>query len=149
MTPRVAASLAALALLAACDQPRAAQEPAAAPAVAPTDVEAWSLHAPNVDTFDVPRDLGDPREGAEALRQYACITCHTVPGVVGPTPRTGPPLEGFAGRRYIAGVLPNTIDNFLRWVQAPQEVDPLTAMPDMGVKPEHARAMAAYLYARE
>lgn len=137
--------LACVLALAACgDEPVPAS-----PAVTPADIEPWTVHAPNTVALDAPRPgLGDPQVGAEALRQYACIACHTIPGIVGPDPMAGPPLAGFAGRRYIAGVLPNTIDNFIRWVRAPQAVDPLTAMPDLGVTPDHARAMAAYLYSR-
>ncbi|HLS86318.1 MAG TPA: c-type cytochrome, partial [Burkholderiales bacterium] len=36
----------------------------------------------------------DPKRGKEALEQYACISCHEIPGLVGPEARLGPPLEG-------------------------------------------------------
>lgn len=91
-------------------------------------------------------DEGDPERGRTALRQYGCISCHEIPGVVGPRIRVGPPLDGIAERQFIAGVLPNTPQNMVRWIRRPQEVDPLTAMPDMGVSERHARDMAAYLY---
>ncbi|HEV7368104.1 c-type cytochrome [Arenibaculum sp.] len=90
--------------------------------------------------------LGDAETGQKALRQYACTTCHVVPGIVGASVHVGPPLEGMATRRYIAGVLPNRPENMIRWLMDPQEVDPLSAMPDLGVTPEHARDIAAYLY---
>jgi hypothetical protein len=45
----------------------------------------------------------------------------------------GPPLDGIANRVYLAGVLYNTPENMMLWVRAPRSVDPLTAMPDMGV----------------
>lgn len=89
---------------------------------------------------------GDPERGKLAILQYACISCHTIPGIVGPNVRVGPPLEGIADRQFIAGVLPNTPESMLRWIQRPQEVNPLTAMPDMGVSDAHARDIAAYLY---
>jgi hypothetical protein len=47
---------------------------------------------------------------------------------------------------YIAGQLSNDPQNLLRWIQDPQAVEPGTAMPDLGVGPEVARDMAAYLY---
>jgi cytochrome c1 len=32
------------------------------------------------------------------------------------------------------------------WLQHPQVIDPLTAMPDVGVTPSDAQDIAAYLY---
>jgi hypothetical protein len=58
----------------------------------------------------------------------------------------GPPLTSFANRSYIAGQLVNSPDNLIRWIMDPQGVEPGTAMPDLGVIPEVARDMAAYLY---
>ena len=47
---------------------------------------------------------------------------------------------------YIAGALPNTPDNMLRWLEHPQQIHPLTAMPDLGVEEDDTYGMAAYLY---
>jgi cytochrome c2 len=58
----------------------------------------------------------------------------------------GPPLDHFAYRVYIAGMLPNTPDNLMHWIQKPQEVVPRNAMPDMGVNEKDSRDIAAYLY---
>jgi cytochrome c1 len=80
-----------------------------------------------------------------ALRQYACVACHRIPGVTGSATHVGPPLHGLARRELIAGRLPNTRDNLVRWIRAPQAVKPGSAMPDLGVTEEHARVMAAYL----
>jgi mono/diheme cytochrome c family protein len=79
------------------------------------------------------------------LRQYACVGCHTIPGVVGADVHVGPPLAGFGRRSLIAGRLPNSADNLVRWIVEPASVDPQTAMPAMGVAPEHARQIADYL----
>jgi mono/diheme cytochrome c family protein len=87
----------------------------------------------------------DPDRGHQAINQYACITCHRIPGVVGPNAPVGPPLDGIAGRAMIAGRLPNTFDNMVRWLREPQAVDPLTAMPPLGVTERDARDIAAYL----
>jgi mono/diheme cytochrome c family protein len=89
--------------------------------------------------------LGDEKRGVVAIRQYACYSCHTIPGVVGADKVAGPPLEGIASRMYIAGMLSNTSENMLRWIQRPQELNPLTAMPDMRVTEKDARDIAAYL----
>jgi cytochrome c len=89
---------------------------------------------------------GDPAEGRRLLRAYGCWTCHTIPGVTGADARVGPPLTGFAGRMYIAGLLANNPENLVRWIQDPTAVDSLTAMPDVGASSAEARHMAAYLY---
>jgi cytochrome c2 len=59
--------------------------------------------------------------------------------------RVGPSLAGFAGRGYIAGVLPNTPDNLVWWLRDPPEVVPRTAMPDLGLGQAEARHVAAFL----
>ncbi len=91
-----------------------------------------------------------PREeGADVLlRQYGCHSCHRIEGVVGPRVDTGPPLVDWRRRAYIAGVLPNTKRNLARWIMDPPAVSPQTLMPDMGVAPEHARAMADFLFSQ-
>ena len=83
--------------------------------------------------------------GRQALHQYACHSCHAIPGVVGSASYVGPPLAGLASRSLIAGRLANTPHNMQRWLQHPQAVKPLTAMPSMGVTDEHAADMVAYL----
>ena len=97
-------------------------------------------------TADAPLGAADAERGKMAIAQYACTTCHLVPGIVGPHAPVGPPLERIATREYIAGMLPNTVDNMLRWLRVPQEVNPRTAMPNLGVTERDARDIAAYLY---
>lgn len=84
-------------------------------------------------------------KGHAATHQYGCVTCHVIPGVTGATSHVGPSLEGMADRAFIAGVLPNTPENMIRWLQHPQEIDPLTAMPPLGVTREDAENMTAFL----
>jgi cytochrome c2 len=91
-------------------------------------------------------ELGDVEQGRELLWQYGCGACHEIPGVRGAHGNLGPPLENMAQQVYIAGVLPNTPENLIHWIRAPQKVDPLTAMPDLAVTEAQARDMAAYLY---
>ncbi len=86
-----------------------------------------------------------PERGQMALHQYACNTCHTIPGVTGAHPLVGPPLAGIGRRQLIAGRLANNPANMVAWIRAPHRFDPQTAMPDLGVTERDARDMAAYL----
>jgi cytochrome c1 len=89
---------------------------------------------------------GDPERGKLLLRQYGCGSCHTIPGVAAARGNVGPPLEAIGSRVYLAGVLPNTPQNMVRWIRTPQEIDPRTAMPNLQVPEQHAQDMVAYLY---
>jgi cytochrome c1 len=89
---------------------------------------------------------GDARRGVEAINRYGCASCHTIPGVPGATALVGPNLQQVASRMYLAGVLPNTPANMVRWIQHPRDVDPLTAMPNLNVNDADARDIASYLY---
>lgn len=89
---------------------------------------------------------GDPARGHQALQDYGCHSCHTIPGVPGASATVGPPLNDWGNRHYIAGRLSNTPDNLIHWIRFPQEVDPGNAMPDMEVTEQDARDISAYLY---
>jgi cytochrome c len=89
---------------------------------------------------------GDAKAGSVAIRHYGCQGCHTIPGIPGANGVVGPPLVNMAQRVYIAGSLPNTADNLMKWIQKPQEMRPHTAMPDMNVTDQESRDIAAYLY---
>lgn len=89
---------------------------------------------------------GDPRAGQEAVLRYGCGSCHTIPGITRARGLVGPPLSGFGSRVYVAGVLANTPDNLVHWIQDPPSVSPRTAMPKLGVTDQDARDIAAYLY---
>ena len=58
----------------------------------------------------------------------------------------GPDLTGLVRRVYVAGVIPNTPDNLVRFIVNPRSVDPMSAMPQTGITPDQARDVAAYLY---
>jgi cytochrome c2 len=100
------------------------------------------------DARDEARRLtgGEPAEGRWAIRKHGCQACHAIPGVTGADGLVGPPLDGIGRRLYLAGHLPNTPENMMRWLQHPPQVHPPTAMPDTGVTDEEARDIAAYLY---
>lgn len=89
---------------------------------------------------------GDPQKAPDIIRHYGCGACHTISGVPGANATVGPPLEGLRERPYVAGVLTNTPENLVRWIQHPREIDPRTAMPDTGITEQEARHVAAYLY---
>ena len=84
--------------------------------------------------------------GKLAMRQYGCAACHTIPGLDYARGLVGPPLVAWSRRGFIAGQLPNTPDNLVRWIRSPQSIEPGTAMLDLGVTDRDARDIAAYLY---
>jgi mono/diheme cytochrome c family protein len=104
--------------------------------------------ADNAVATSMPRygvDDADAARGQVALQQYACVTCHVIPGVVAAVHPVGPSLAGIGRRKYLAGILPNTRETMIRWLREPQAVAPGTAMPDLGVTERDARDIAAFL----
>jgi cytochrome c len=89
---------------------------------------------------------GDSERGRRLLVDYGCTSCHLVPGIQVTPGLVGPPLDYWADRGYIAGRLPNTTQNLISWIMAPQTIDPGNAMPDMDVTYGDALDIAAYLY---
>jgi cytochrome c2 len=89
---------------------------------------------------------GDPAHGHDLIVRYGCGSCHTIGGVGGANGRVGPDLRGFDANRFLAGRLPNQPDNAVRWIMHPQQIQPRTLMPDLGVTRSEARDIAAYLY---
>ncbi len=89
---------------------------------------------------------GNADRGAALIQAFGCGRCHTVPGIENAKGNVGPPLSRVGSRSFIAGLLPNTPPNLVRWLRFPQGVLPGNAMPDMGVDEAQARDIAAYLY---
>lgn len=89
---------------------------------------------------------GDPNRGRQVIEGYGCGSCHTIPGVHNANGLVGPPLMFFSRRTMVAGELPNTPENLVRWIQHPRSVEPGTAMPDLGLTADQANDVAAYLY---
>ena len=89
---------------------------------------------------------GDVERGKVLLQDYGCGTCHVIPGLKWAQGKTGPQLTRWAERHYIAGTLLNNPRNLVPWIVNPQAIEPGTAMPALGVTPEQALDMAAYLY---
>jgi cytochrome c len=88
---------------------------------------------------------GDAERGRKLLAQYQCGSCHTIPGVPSAGGQQAPSLQSFGLRSYIAGRVVNRAELLQRWISQPQALVPGTAMPSMGVSPDDARHMAAYL----
>ena len=89
---------------------------------------------------------GDPEKGKAAIRRYGCQVCHSIRGIEGARGQVGPPLDTIGSRSYLAGQLPNTPENLIRWVRDPQSVAPGTARPDRGVTEQDSKDIAADLY---
>jgi len=89
---------------------------------------------------------GNAPRGRETMVTYGCGKCHNVPGIHGANGVVGPPLVALSRRTYIAGNFPNTPENLVHWVMAPQSMKPKTAMPELGLTEPQARDVAAYLY---
>jgi mono/diheme cytochrome c family protein len=107
---------------------------------------AGAVAAPSVAAARPPPALAtDPARGKAALQQYACTTCHAIPGVVGAHAPVGPPLAHMGTRGFIAGIVPNTEDNLVRWLRNPQALHADSAMPDLGMSERDARDIAAFL----
>jgi cytochrome c1 len=89
---------------------------------------------------------GSASRGASAIGRYGCGSCHTIPGISGAHGLTGPPLSGIGSRLYVGGVLPNTPQNLVRWIENPKAIDEKTLMPNLSVTNRDARDIAGYLY---
>ena len=111
----------------------------------------WALAAchPKPPSPVWPAFGGDVERGRLILASSGCGACHNIPGITGARGLAAPPLTDFGRRTVIAGVLPNTPENLIRWVREPQSVIPHNAMPNTGLGDSQARDVAAYLYALE
>lgn len=89
---------------------------------------------------------GNAEHGKQLISNYGCGGCHIIPGVRSARGLVGPPLYEFGDRTIIAGELPNTPDNLIRWLENPKAIEPKNAMPDVGLSKEQATDIAAYLY---
>ena len=90
--------------------------------------------------------IGDAHRGEIWISREGCGACHIIPGVMQAQGLVGPPLIHFSQRTIVAGYLPNTPANLVRWIQHPQELAPGNAMPDGHLTDQQTRDIAAYLY---
>lgn len=89
---------------------------------------------------------GQAARGEEIIETRGCGGCHVIPGIRTAVGEVGPPLTRLREQQFIAGQLPNTPENLVKWVMDPDHIAPETAMPDLGVTEAEARDIAAYLY---
>lgn len=111
-----------------------------------TALALFLLAACGTGTESTPVKGGDADRGHELIVDFGCGTCHTIAGVDEANGRVGPDLRDFSSNRYIAGELPNTPENAIRWIMDPREIQPETVMPDLGVEREQAADIVTYLY---
>jgi len=90
-------------------------------------------------------ESADIEGGKKIIQLYGCGTCHRIPGIAGANGRVGPSLEGFGQQFYIAGAVPNNLDNLVQWLMDPQSIEPGTIMPDFDLEEAGATNIAAYL----
>lgn len=112
---------------------------------------AGSIVAGGCGTANLPQQnsfesCGNPIVGKKLIISSGCGACHTIPGIYTARGLVGPPLNFYSRRTMIAGELPNTPDNLVRWLMDPPAIEPETAMPNMGLSEQQARDIAAYLY---
>jgi cytochrome c len=93
-----------------------------------------------------PVENGDVEQGRQLILNYGCASCHVIPGIQRSEAYVGSPLNSWAHRSYIAGHLPNTLENLTAWIIDPHSIEPNTAMPALGVSEEEALHISAYLY---
>ena len=84
------------------------------------------------------------QKGLELFSQSACVGCHTIAGVSGGV--LGPNLTHFASRKTLgANLMANTTENVAKWIENPGHMKPGALMPDLGIRGEQTKALAAYL----
>ena len=90
---------------------------------------------------------GEPERGTRAHPAvWVRVVSHDFPASPAQRRRSVHRSPGIAARAYLGGVLENSPANMMQWIQNPKAIDEKTAMPDLGVTPEHARDIASYLY---
>jgi cytochrome c oxidase subunit 2 len=103
--------------------------------------DAWvkAQQAPPVESTD---PLA--QQGKALFTQQACVGCHTIRGVS--AGQVGPDLTHFGSRKTLgANLMPATAANVARWIENPGHMKPGTRMPDLGMRGEQSKALAAYL----
>jgi cytochrome c oxidase subunit 2 len=91
----------------------------------------------------------DPKEelaqqGKELFSQSACMGCHTVSGLSAGI--LGPNLTHFGSRKTFGGAsMMNTPENLVKWIENPAHMKPGVLMPNLGMRDDQSKALAAYL----
>jgi cytochrome c oxidase subunit 2 len=95
-----------------------------------------------------PAPSADPAvaRGKELFNSQTCADCHAITGDADARAKIGPDLTHVSQRKTLgAGVLENSDENLVKWIQNPQHFKPGVYMPDMRLSDEQAHDIAAYL----
>ena len=109
----------------------------------PDDFDAWLEHIA-ADAAPPEGDLA--QRGAGLFASEGCGGCHTIRGTEAQG-NVGPDLTHVGGRLTLAaGVLPNEVEDFARWIQHPGVIKPEAQMPDYAyLSPDELTALGTYL----
>jgi cytochrome c oxidase subunit 2 len=106
----------------------------------------------SASTASPPAPPADPAyaAGEKLFLAKGCVGCHSLNAVNAPKGMIGPNLANVGGRSFIgAGSFKNTDDNLARWIQNPQAMKQGVLMPNLGVTPDEAKSLVAYLRAHQ
>ncbi|MGN6390675.1 MAG: cytochrome c oxidase subunit II [Gemmatimonadales bacterium] len=88
--------------------------------------------------------------GEKLFTAKGCVGCHSLQAVDAPKGMIGPNLANVGARSYIgAGSFQNTDENLSRWIQNPQKLKQGVLMPNLGVTPDEAKSLVAFLRAHK
>lgn len=123
------------------DSPGAAGNPG-------TDARESTRDAPSGAPGERPPGAADAARGRALVAggAFGCTACHMVPGVRAPRGIAGPRLGGLNQKPLLAGQLPNNREVLAAFLQDPPALVPGTGMPNVGLRFEDARDIAAFLY---
>ena len=105
------------------------------------EFEQWvkAQQAPPVEPTDALA-----QQGKALFAQSACVGCHAISGVSAGV--LGPNLNHFGSRKmFAAGLMATTAENLTKWIENPAHMKPGALMPNLGMKGEQSKALAAYL----
>jgi cytochrome c oxidase subunit 2 len=104
---------------------------------------AWDAWVANQKSNSI--EDADVIAGHDLFLQTACINCHRIRGTIA-NGNFAPDLTHLMSRATIgSGVVANTKDNLLAWVNDPQVVKPGARMPSMKLNPKEVDQIVAYL----
>jgi cytochrome c oxidase subunit II len=84
------------------------------------------------------------QKGKEIFSQSACMGCHTISGLSAGI--LGPNLTHFGSRKTLGSATTlNTPENLVKWIEDPAHLKPGVLMPNLGMRDEQSKALAAYL----
>ena len=88
--------------------------------------------------------------GEKLFLAKGCVGCHSLVAVDAPKGMIGPNLANVGARSYIgAGSFKNTDETLARWIQNPQALKQGVLMPNLGVTPDEAKSLVAFLRAHQ